>query len=258
MSSTVSCDSSFKKPPIPQKLTTLGTRPERVNLERFPYHFLFRIVRNQVRVLVVGHDSETTIAGPSSAMNLISCDMKQEATFHLNFTIRRGQVEDAGLLAELGARTFSETFAPDNSDEDMAAYLADAFSPRQQAAELADPRAMFLIAEAGETNKVTVGYAMIRSGDVPREVTGDKPIELVRLYVTGESIGSGVGAALMQACIDEAKQQGYKTLWLGVWENNFRAQGFYLKWNFHQVGTHVFQLGDDPQTDILMQRCISE
>ena len=172
--------------------------------------------------------------------------------------IRLGNAEDAELLAELGARTFSETFAADNTPEDMAAYLADAFSLAQQAAELADPRATFLIAETGEINKVAAGYAMIRSGFAPPCVTGDKPIELVRLYVSQESLGSGVGAALMQACIDEAKQRGYETLWLGVWEHNPRAQAFYRKWNFHEVGTHVFQLGDDPQTDILMQRSLFE
>jgi ribosomal protein S18 acetylase RimI-like enzyme len=182
---------------------------------------------------------------------------KPEAGFKLNMIIRCGKADDAELLAELGARTFCETFAPDNSVEDMAAYIASAFSAAQQAAELADARATFLIAETGETNKVAVGYAMIRSGDVPREVTGDRPIELVRLYVSQESLGSGVGAAVMQACIDEAQRQGYKTLWLGVWERNGRAQAFYRKWNFHEVGTHVFQLGDDPQTDILMQRSIS-
>lgn len=173
-----------------------------------------------------------------------------------NLIIRRGRAEDDGLLAELGARTFSETFAADNSDDDMAAYLAAAFNLAQQAGELADPRATFLIAETGEINKVAAGYAMIRPGEVPPKVTGEKPIELVRLYVSRASIGAGVGAALMQACIDEAKQQGYMTLWLGVWENNSRAQAFYRKWNFHEVGTHVFQLGDDPQTDILMQRSL--
>lgn len=172
-----------------------------------------------------------------------------------NLIIRRGQAEDAELLAELGERTFSETFAVDNTVENMAAYLADAFTPRQQAAELADPRATFLI---GENNKLAIGYAMIRSGAVPQEVNSVKPIELVRLYVSRESLGAGVGAALMQACIDEAKEQGYKSLWLGVWEKNFRAQAFYRKWNFNDVGTHVFQLGDDPQTDILMQRSIAE
>jgi ribosomal protein S18 acetylase RimI-like enzyme len=175
-----------------------------------------------------------------------------------NLIVRCGKADDAELLAELGARTFFETFAADNTAEDVASYLAEAFNPAQQAAELADPRARLLIAETGEINKVAVGYAMIRSGDVPREVNGEKPIELVRLYAARESLGSGVGAALMQACIDEAKQRGYETLWLGVWEHNYRAQAFYRKCNFHEVGTHVFQLGDDPQTDILMQRSISE
>ncbi len=98
---------------------------------------------------------------------------------------------------------------------------------------------------------------MLRKGPVPEQVTGERPIELVRLYVSHESLGSGVGAALMQACIDEAKRGGHQTLWLGVWERNNRAQAFYRKWNFREVGTHPFQLGDDPQTDLLMQRSIS-
>lgn len=172
---------------------------------------------------------------------------------HFNLIIRRGRAGDAALLAELGARTFSETFAPDNSAADMAAYLASAFSPAQQAAELADSSSLFLIAEK---DGVALGYAMLRSGNVLESVSGARPIEVVRLYVSQASLGSGVGAALMQACIKEAKQRGYKTLWLGVWEHNARAQAFYRKWNFTEIGTHIFQLGDDPQTDILMQRAI--
>jgi GNAT superfamily N-acetyltransferase len=172
-----------------------------------------------------------------------------------NVVIRRGKAGDAALLAELGARTFSETFATDNSPEDMAAYLASAFSHEQQTAELADATSLFLIAE---TDGVANGYAMLRSGNVLESISGDKPIELVRLYVSQASLGSGVGAALMQASIDEATQRGYKMLWLGVWERNARARTFYRKWNFHEIGTHIFQLGKDPQTDILMQRAISD
>ena len=168
--------------------------------------------------------------------------------------IRRANIDDADLLTELGARTFSETFAANNTPEDMTAYLASSFSREKQAEELADPHSLFLITQA---DGVAVGYAMLRSGEVEHGVTGDKPIELVRLYVSRESLGSGLGAALMQACIDEAKERGHKTLWLGVWEHNARAQVFYRKWNFHEVGTHVFQLGDDSQTDILMQRSIA-
>lgn len=172
-----------------------------------------------------------------------------------NVTIRRGKVTDAAMLAELGARTFSETFAVDNSAEDMSDYLAAAFSTAQQSAELADASSLFLIAE---TNGVAVGYAMLRSGTALDNIQGGRPIEIVRLYVLQERLGSGVGAALMQECIHEAKLQGYETLWLGVWEHNARAQAFYRKWNFHEVGTHIFQLGNDPQTDLLMQRAISD
>jgi diamine N-acetyltransferase len=181
--------------------------------------------------------------------------MTPKTSFRAKPSIRRAKLRDARLLAELGARTFSDTFAADNTPENMSDYLASAFNPEQQAAELADPQCLFQIAE---TDGVAVGYSMLRFGNVLPEVAGGRPIELVRLYVSQDSLGSGVGAALMEACIAEAKQRGYQTLWLGVWENNQRARAFYRRWNFHEVGTHVFQLGDDPQTDILMQRSISE
>src|SRR4051812_21658907 len=93
--------------------------------------------------------------------------------------IRRGKVEDAGLLAELGARTFYETFAEDCSPADMTAYLTSSFSEAQQAAELVDPCAFFHIAES---NGHAVGYAMLHSAKAPDAVTGVGPIELVRLY----------------------------------------------------------------------------
>jgi ribosomal protein S18 acetylase RimI-like enzyme len=168
--------------------------------------------------------------------------------------IRRATVADAALLAELGARTFAEAFAADNRPEDMTAYLASNFGLTHQATELANPQSTFLIAEVAGS---ATGYAKLHSGTVPPNgVTNDKPIELVRLYVSQDRIGSGIGASLMQACLTEATQQGNRTIWLGVWEHNVRARAFYQKWNFHEVGKHIFQLGNDPQTDILMQRSL--
>jgi len=157
------------------------------------------------------------------------------------------------LLAELGARTFSETFGPDNTLEDMAAYLGATFGPEKQAVELADPRMTFFIAEI---DGAPAGYAQLRSGGTDG-VTGAKPIEVVRFYAAKEWIGRGVGPALMRACLDEAHRAGFQTLWLGVWKRNARAQAFYRKWGFRVVGAHVFQLGSDPQTDLLMERPVS-
>ena len=167
--------------------------------------------------------------------------------------VRRASLEDAKLLAELGARTFDETFAKDNSPEDMAAYLADAFDVGRLTAELADPLFVYLIAEVEGS---AAGYAKIRAGGASGEVGGDSPVELVRLYVSQEWLGRGVGHALMRRCIDEARGLGFRTIWLGVWERNRRAQAFYRKWDFQEVGEHIFQLGSDPQRDIVMRRAV--
>jgi GNAT superfamily N-acetyltransferase len=170
-----------------------------------------------------------------------------------DLTIRRGTGDDAGLLAELGARTFTETFAAENSPEDMAAYIAASFNLAQQMAELADPASTFLIAEAGGA---AAGYAKLRAGGPPEVVEDANPVELERLYALREWLGRGVGQVLMRACLDEARKAGHRTIWLGVWERNARAQAFYRKWNFRTVGEHVFQLGSDPQRDILMERAV--
>jgi diamine N-acetyltransferase len=169
-------------------------------------------------------------------------------------TIRRAIVSDAMLLAELGARTFSETFAVDNNPEDMTAYLATSFNPEKQATELADPLCTFLIAEIDGT---AVGYAMLRGGGgAVSGVNGENSIELVRFYVSQEWHRCGIGNALMQACVNESQRQDYQTLWLGVWEHNGRAREFYRRWNFRDVGEHVFYLGSDAQNDILMERSL--
>lgn len=167
--------------------------------------------------------------------------------------VRRASTEDAELLAELGARTFSETFAEDNSPEDMAAYVADSFSLERLKGELNDPLSIFFIAEVDGS---AAGYAKIHPGEVAEGVEGEKPIELVRLYVARAWLGRGVGPALMRRCVEEAREMGFQTIWLGVWERNHRAQAFYRKWNFYEVGEHIFQLGSDPQRDVVMQRDI--
>ena len=165
-------------------------------------------------------------------------------------TIRRADSSEAELLADLGARTFAEAFAAENTPENMSAYLAQAFTPASLAAELADPKATFLLALVeGEA----AGYAKLYQGESPGCVTGERPMELARIYVLERWLGGGVGRALMQRCVDEARAAGAGVLWLGVWQRNLRALAFYRKWGFTTVGEQVFQLGTDAQTDWLMQ-----
>ncbi len=167
--------------------------------------------------------------------------------------IRRATLADNVLLADLGAHTFRDTFAVDNTPENMELYLAASFSPAKQAAELADPDSVFLIAEI---EGVAAGYARLRQGKPPACITGRHPIEIARLYADKEWIGRGVGARLMQACLVEAEKQHCDTIWLDVWERNQRAIAFYRRWGFELAGRQIFQLGDDHQQDLLMQKPI--
>ncbi len=159
--------------------------------------------------------------------------------------------DDAELLAILGARTFRDTFGPDNSEADMAQYLASAFGPAIQAAELADEQSIFLLAEAGGT---AAGYARLKLGDAPPCVSGVRPVEIARFYADAPWIGHGVGATLMRVCFEIALDRSCDTIWLDVWERNLRAIAFYEKWGFAVVGSQIFPLGDDMQNDLLMSR----
>lgn len=165
--------------------------------------------------------------------------------------IRYAIASDNILLADFGAQTYYDTFAVDNTPENMMTYLSTAFNPQKQAQELADPMIKFLIAES---DGATMGYAKLKFGHAAHEIIATKPMEIARFYARKESIGKGVGAQLMQACLAEAKQNDCDVVWLDVWERNPRAIAFYRKWGFAQVGTQSFQLGDDLQHDWLMAR----
>jgi GNAT superfamily N-acetyltransferase len=167
--------------------------------------------------------------------------------------IRYATIRDNKLLAEIGAETFYDSFAVDNTPENMAAYLSTSFSPERQGFELADPKSRFLIAEiAGEV----VGYTHLKFAVAPKVIAGQKPMEIARFYSRKPWIGKGVGAQLMARCLQEARAVGCDVAWLGVWERNLRAITFYTKWGFVEVGRQTFQLGDDLQQDLLMARSV--
>ena len=169
--------------------------------------------------------------------------------------IRQAEPEDAKLLTDLAYTTFWDAFAhhPKNAPDDLNHYMRQAFSLEQTTAELTDEKNVFLIAEIGGE---PAGYAKLTLGNIEPGITAERPIELNRLYAHQKHLGLGVGQNLMDACFERAKRDGRDVMWLGVWEYNARAQRFYEKNGFRIVGSHVFQLGKDAQTDLLMQRDI--
>ena len=169
--------------------------------------------------------------------------------------IRQAVVEDATILTDLAYKTFWDAFAhhPKNAPDDLNHYMRQAFSIEQVTAELADTKNSFLIAEIeGEL----AGYSKLVFDNIEPGITAEKPVELARLYSHQKFLGQGVGQTLMNACLERARNAGCDVMWLGVWEYNPRAQRFYEKNGFRVVGSHVFLLGKDEQTDLLMQRSI--
>jgi len=155
--------------------------------------------------------------------------------------------DEAARLAEFGARTFYESFAADNSPQDMRRHLESAFSPSKQRAEIENPAidTLILVDSAGEW----LGFTQLRAGRISEGVPREGSIELWRFYVDRPWHGQGVAAALMAGAKQRGRQHGATTMWLGVWERNARAQAFYRKHGFEKVGRQVFVVGDDPQND---------
>ena len=169
--------------------------------------------------------------------------------------IRRGSPQDLALLLDLSVRTFREAFETFYTAADFDAFLESAFNPEKLRMELADPACTFLFAEV---EKDPVGYALVRQGLPESCVKSPDPIELVRLYALQKALGKCVGPALMEACISVAKEQGARTLWLGVWEQNPRALAFYAKHGFADVGSHHFQVGSQVDIDRILVKDLSQ
>ena len=169
--------------------------------------------------------------------------------------IRHATTDDARMLSELGARTFYDTFAKDNTPENIAAYLKTSFSPEIQFHELAESDNIFLIAEADTKPS---GYVQLILNSTEESLHGTRFLEIRRIYAVQDQIGKGVGKMLMMASIQEARQRGCDSIWLGVWEKNPRAIDFYKKWGFQEVGTHTFNVGDDPQRDFIMELTLTQ
>ena len=171
----------------------------------------------------------------------------------MNLSIREATIEDAPLIADISRQTFSETFAPDNTKEDMHKFMSEQFTKGRLMLEVGKPEHLFLLAYV---NNEVAGYVKLREGKTHEELAGIKSLEVARLYSMNHFIGKGVGKALMQKSIDIAIEKAKEVIWLGVWEHNQRAINFYEKWGFKKFGEQVFLLGTDLQKDWLMKRIL--
>lgn len=165
-------------------------------------------------------------------------------------TIRKVSLNDMEKLKEIGKLTFFETFASENSEENMKEYLEKGFSTEKLKVELSDENAEFYFAEL---NGKIIGYLKINTGKSQTENKNENALEIERIYVLKEFHGKKVGQILYEKAIELAKEKHVAYIWLGVWEQNSRAIRFYEKNGFVPFDKHIFKLGNDEQTDIMMK-----
>jgi len=186
---------------------------------------------------------------PTNSMDASITDPIAE-TMMPQINISKIGLSDVEQLQVIGIQTFLETFSADNLEENMRQYLEVGFSIDKLSDELVNPNSAFYVATI---NHHIIGYLKINVGLAQTEPQEYKAIEIERIYVLKQFHGKQVGQYLYNKALDLAKQGKFEYIWLGVWEKNPRAIQFYTKNGFKAFGKHVFQLGDDEQTDIMMK-----
>ncbi|WP_294286113.1 GNAT family N-acetyltransferase [uncultured Chryseobacterium sp.] len=170
-----------------------------------------------------------------------------------SINITQASLKDLAILQDLGRKTFYETFAPHNSEEQIQQYLEESFAEDKLAKELNHRDSLFFIAWEEEN---PVGYLKVNSGKAQTELQDETSLEIERIYVKSSHHGKKVGQLLYHQALETAVELKKQYLWLGVWEENHRAVGFYKKNGFEEFGKHVFRLGDEEQTDLMMKKIL--
>ncbi|WP_119080961.1 GNAT family N-acetyltransferase [Chitinophaga alhagiae] len=160
---------------------------------------------------------------------------------------------DVQALRQLALQTFSDAFSGANTSGNMQAYSNEAFSIARLTEELRNPASRFYFVKAGGK---PAGYLKVNFAAAQTDLQDPAGLEIERIYVLKEFHGQQVGQALLDKALEIAAAAGAAYVWLGVWEKNLRAIRFYEKNGFAPFGTHLFRLGEDEQTDVLMKRAL--
>lgn len=164
--------------------------------------------------------------------------------------IVRVAIEDVVSLQQISRQTFVEAFFATNTEENMKKYLEENLALETLTNELNNENSEFYFALC---NTKVIGYLKLNFGLSQTELQDSKAIEIERIYVLKDFYGKSVGKLLYEKATQIAQQKKVEYLWLGVWEENSRAINFYRKNGFVEFDRHIFKLGDELQTDIMMK-----
>ena len=182
-----------------------------------------------------------------------SIRMVDQANYDSGIRIAQVGIEALDLLQQISRQTFSDTFAVSNTAEDMRYYLEHNLSEVRLLEELNTPGVTFYFAYAGHE---IAGYLKINEGEAQQEFKSQSCLEIERIYILKAFQGKHIGQHLFDKAIATGIEKGLDFIWLGVWEKNEKAIGFYLKNGFSVFGKHTFMLGSDEQTDLLLKKVL--
>ncbi|MES2587895.1 MAG: GNAT family N-acetyltransferase [Bacteroidota bacterium] len=160
------------------------------------------------------------------------------------------ELEDVEKLQEICIQTFNESYFDKNSEANMVLFLNENFNLEKLKGELMNSNSICFFARQAEN---ILGYLKLNWGNSQTEKQTVESIEIERIYVLKEFKGQKIGQKLFDKAIEIAKLKKVNYLWLGVWEENLDALRFYKKNGLVEFDKHIFQLGDDAQTDIMMK-----
>ena len=171
---------------------------------------------------------------------------------NLNLNIKKASLSDADIISKISVETFIETFAKQNTEQNMDLFLKECFNVEAVKKELLNPEISYFLAYS---NNELVGYTKICTA-AHADFNTENALEIARIYVLKAYQSKKVGAALMKFIMDYAQINKFEIVWLGVWEFNPKAISFYERWGFEVFGNHIFRLGTDDQNDLLMKKRI--
>ncbi|MCM3728369.1 GNAT family N-acetyltransferase [Neobacillus cucumis] len=172
----------------------------------------------------------------------------------MTINIKQCNHGDLRKLQEICYETFNETFKDQNSPENMNAYLESAFNLKQLEKELSNISSQFFYVYF---NNEVAGYLKVNLNDAQSEEMGDESLEIERIYIRNKFQKHGLGKYLLNKAMEIAMECNKKKVWLGVWEKNENAIGFYKKMGFVQTGAHSFYMGDEEQIDFIMTKTLN-
>lgn len=181
---------------------------------------------------------------------LYNIDIVGGIKFMKNFSIKECDLEDIEKIKCISEKTFYETFANENTREDIENYLKENFSYEKLESEIKNNGSRFYIVE---NNEEVVAYMKLNFDKAQTETEHDNTLEVQRIYVLQEYKSKHIGKRLIQKAIEIGRNNNLNYIWLGVWENNINAIRFYEIQGFQKFDTHIFKLGEDEQTDNLMK-----